>query len=87
MSAARRKPLRQAAQAQRPSTPVQALAFSSTGIGMGVGGVPLARNSALLEIGADTLIAEGATIGLSYIGQYSGDFTDNGLRGRLSWKF
>lgn len=68
-------------------TPVQALAFASTGIGMGVGGAPLAQNSALLEIGVDTSIAEGATIGLSYIGQYSGDLTDNGLRGRLSWKF
>lgn len=69
------------------TTPEQALAFSSTGIGMGIGGVPLAQNSALVEIGADAVIAHDATLGLSYIGQYSGDFNDSGLRGRFNWKF
>jgi outer membrane autotransporter protein len=69
------------------TTPEIALAFVSTGIGMGIGGVPLAQNSALVEIGADAVIARGATLGLSYIGQYSGDFNDNGLRGRFNWKF
>jgi outer membrane autotransporter protein len=69
------------------TTPQQALAFASTGIGMGIGGVPLAQNSALMEVGADALIAQDATLGLAYIGQYSGDFTDSGLRGRFNWKF
>ncbi len=69
------------------TTPQQALAFASTGIGMGISGVPSAQNSALLEIGADVMIAQDATLGLSYIGQYAGDFTDNGLRGRFNWKF
>ncbi|WP_210168358.1 autotransporter domain-containing protein [Hyphomicrobium sulfonivorans] len=68
-------------------TPQQALAFVSTGIGMGIGGVPLARNSALLDIGADAMIAPDMTLGISYMGQYAGDFTDNGLRGRFNWKF
>jgi outer membrane autotransporter protein len=69
------------------TTPEQALAFASTGIGIGIGGVPLARNSALVEIGADAVVAQDATLGLSYIGQYSGDFNDSGLRGRFNWKF
>ena len=69
------------------TTPEQALAFASTGIGMGIGGVPLAQNSALVEVGADAVIAQDATLGISYIGQYSGDFTDTGLRGRFNWKF
>lgn len=69
------------------TTPQIALAFVSTGIGMGIGGVPLAQNSALLDIGADAVIAEDVTLGISYMGQYSGDFTDNGLRGRFNWKF
>lgn len=69
------------------TTPEQALAFASTGIGMGIGGVPLADNSALVEVGADAVIARDATLGLSYIGQYSGDFNDSGLRGRFNWKF
>jgi outer membrane autotransporter protein len=68
-------------------TPVQALAFASTGIGMGIGSVPIAQNSALLDIGADAVIAQDMTLGLSYMGQYSGDFTDNGLRGRFNWRF
>lgn len=69
------------------TTPEQALAFASTGIGMGIGGVPLAQNSALVEVGIDALVAQDATLGISYIGQYSGDFTDTGLRGRFNWKF
>jgi outer membrane autotransporter protein len=69
------------------TTPQQALAFASPGIGMGIGGVPLAQNSALMEVGADALIAQDATLGLAYIGQYSGDFTNSGLRGRFNWKF
>jgi len=69
------------------TTPEIAMAFVSTGIGIGIGGVPLAQNSALLDIGADAVIAQDMTLGLSYMGQYSGDFTDNGLRGRFNWKF
>ena len=69
------------------TTPQQALAFASTGIGMGIGGVPLAQNSALLDIGADVLVGADATLGLSYIGQYAGDVQDNGLRGRFNWRF
>ncbi|NSL72425.1 autotransporter outer membrane beta-barrel domain-containing protein, partial [Hyphomicrobium sulfonivorans] len=41
----------------------------------------------LLDIGADAMIAPDMTLGISYMGQYSGDFTDNGLRGRFNWKF
>ena len=69
------------------TTPEQALAFASTGIGIGIGGVPLATNSALIEIGADAVIAQDATLGISYIGQYSGNFDDSGLRGRFDWRF
>lgn len=69
------------------TTPEIAMAFASTGIGMGIGGIPLAQNSALFDIGADAVIAQDMTLGLSYMGQYSGDFTDNGLRGRFNWRF
>ncbi len=69
------------------TTPQIALAFASTGIGMGIGGIPLAQNSALLDIGADVVIAQNVTMGVSYMGQYSGDLTDNGVRGRFNWQF
>ncbi|MDP1908587.1 MAG: autotransporter outer membrane beta-barrel domain-containing protein, partial [Hyphomicrobium sp.] len=68
-------------------TPLRTLAFASTGIGMGIGGVPLAQNSALLDIGADVLVGPDATLGLSYMGQYAGDVQDNGLRGRFNWRY
>lgn len=69
------------------TSPSIALQFASTGIGMNIQGVPLADSSALLEIGADFVIGRDATLGLSYVGQYSTDFNDNGVRGRLNWKF
>lgn len=60
------------------------MAFNGTNVGFDVGGVPLAQNSALLEVGADMSIGLGATLGLSYIGQYAGHEQDNGVRGRLN---
>lgn len=69
------------------TTPFQAMAFSGTNVGFDVGGVPLAENSALLDVGADVSIGVGATLGLAYIGQYAGHEQDNGIRGRLNWKF
>ncbi|WP_290989315.1 autotransporter outer membrane beta-barrel domain-containing protein [Hyphomicrobium sp.] len=69
------------------TAPFHTMAFNGTNVGFDVGGVPLAQNSALLEVGADMSIGLGATLGLSYIGQCAGHEQDNGLRGRLNWKF
>ncbi|MFV0295978.1 MAG: autotransporter outer membrane beta-barrel domain-containing protein, partial [Hyphomicrobiaceae bacterium] len=69
------------------TTPEHALAFASTGIGMNIQGVPIADNSALVEVGADLVVGRDATLGISYVGQYSADFNDNGIRGRFNWKF
>lgn len=69
------------------TTPFQVLALTGTDVGFGIGGVPIAQNSALLEVGADVLIGAEATLGLSYLGQYAGDVTDNGLRGRFNWRY
>jgi outer membrane autotransporter protein len=69
------------------TTSEQSLAFVATGVGMDVSGMPLAQHSALLEIGADMLVAQDATFGISYVGQYAEDFIDNGLRCRFNWKF
>ena len=69
------------------TTPNQLLQFSSNGIGMDIRGVPMAQNSALLDVGADIMLSPDATLSISYTGQYSGDFNDNGVRGRFNWKF
>jgi outer membrane autotransporter protein len=69
------------------TTPEQAFAFASTGIGFGIAGVPLARNSALIEAGLDFTIAPEATLGFSYAGQLAPSLQDNGIRGRLNWRY
>jgi outer membrane autotransporter protein len=64
-----------------------ALAFASSGIAFGISGVPLARNSALIEAGLDFALGADAMLGVSYSGQLAGDLQDNGMQGRLTWRF
>ena len=68
-------------------TPDLALAFASSGIPFGISGVPLARNSALIEAGLDFALGPDAILGISYAGQLAGDLQDNGVQGRLTWRF
>ncbi|MPZ38780.1 MAG: autotransporter domain-containing protein [Rhizobiales bacterium] len=68
-------------------TPAVALAFQSTGIGFGIAGVPLARNSALVEAGLDLRIAPQATLGVSYLGQLAGSVQDHAVKGQFTWRF
>ncbi|MDH4980996.1 autotransporter domain-containing protein [Hyphomicrobium sp. D-2] len=67
--------------------PDAALAFASSGAAFGILGVPLARSSALLEAGVDVQIDEDVVLGLSYVGQLAGDLQDNGVQGKVLWKF
>ena len=68
-------------------TPGAALAFASTGIGLGITGVPLAESSALIEAGLDLNLSPTATIGVSYSGQLASDLMDNSVKGRFTWVF
>ncbi|MEM8644451.1 MAG: autotransporter domain-containing protein, partial [Pseudomonadota bacterium] len=68
-------------------TPGVDLAFASTGIGFNVDGVPLAKDSALLDLGADFAISDRLTAGVSYQGQYADSVSDNAVKGRLTWLF
>lgn len=67
--------------------PDMALAFNANGIGLGISGVPIARDSALIDAGVDVAIAPDATIGVSYLGQLAGDVEDHGIKGRFDWRF
>ncbi|MBI1650730.1 autotransporter domain-containing protein [Hyphomicrobium sulfonivorans] len=69
------------------TTPDLALAFVSSGASFGILGVPLARSSALLEAGLDIQLSEDAVLGVSYVGQLAGDLQDNGVQGKILWKF
>jgi outer membrane autotransporter protein len=67
--------------------PDMALAFNSNGTGFGITGVPIARDSALVEAGLDLAIAPDATMGVSYQGQIASDVEDHGIKGRFDWRF
>jgi outer membrane autotransporter protein len=68
-------------------TPTAALRFLSMGAGFVVAGVPLARDSALLEAGFDVAISAKATIGVSYIGQLADNVQDHAVKGKATWQF
>jgi outer membrane autotransporter protein len=64
-----------------------ALAFAATGIGFTVYGVPLAENTALIEVGLDFNLGRSATAGIAYSGQFGDRVEDNAVRGRFTWLF
>ncbi len=68
-------------------TPAAALAFDFTGIGFTVYGVPLARDSALIEAGLDFALGPNTTAGVSYSGQFGDGVQHNGVQGRFAWRF
>ena len=69
-------------------TPEAQMAFlSAPGTNFTVAGLPLAENTALVEIGADLRISERASIGASYVGQFGDNVTVNAGQINLSWRF
>jgi len=69
------------------TTPDLALAFASTSANFGILGVPLARNSALIEAGVDMELRPQTRFGISYVGQLASDLQDNGVQATLDWRF
>jgi uncharacterized protein with beta-barrel porin domain len=59
----------------------------STGTGFAVTGVPLAQNSALIDVGLDLNLRPTITLGVSYAGQFANDLQDNAVKGRFTWLF
>ena len=64
-----------------------ALTFQSTGVGLGIAGVPQARDSALIEAGLDLLVTPQATLGVSYLGQIASGVEDHAVKGQFTWRF
>ncbi|VGO07702.1 autotransporter [plant metagenome] len=52
-----------------------------------VTGAPIARNAALLELGADLAVGRNTTLGVSYAGQVSKDSREHGAQVNLRWRF
>jgi outer membrane autotransporter protein len=68
-------------------TPTATLAFLGTGAGFTVAGVPLARDSALVEAGFDVVVRPNATLGLSYSGQLADNVRDHAVKANATLRF
>lgn len=67
--------------------PSAALSFAANGAGFTVLGVPLARDSALVDVGAELDVAPDAKLGVSYSGQLGEEVQDHAVTGRFAWQF
>jgi outer membrane autotransporter protein len=68
-------------------TPTAALSFQSTGSGFNILGVPIARDTALVEAGGDLQLTAQAKIGVSYAGQLANSAHDHSVKGNFTWRF
>ena len=68
-------------------TPSAALAFQGTGAAFTVAGVPIARNSALVEASFDWRFSPWAKLGLAYQGELAANAQAHGIKGAFTWDF
>jgi len=68
-------------------TPTAALTFQSTGAPFTVAGLPLARDSAIVESGLVLHLNPQTKFGLSYSSQLGNHVQDNSVQGNLTWLF
>ena len=66
-------------------TPSAALAFQGTGTAFTVAGVPIARNSALVEAGFDWRFSPWAKLGLAYQGELAANAQSHAIKGAFTW--
>ncbi|WP_287222903.1 autotransporter domain-containing protein [Mesorhizobium sp.] len=67
-------------------TPTSTFAFTG-GDAFTIGGVPVARDSAVIEAGFDLQVSANATFGLSYAGQFGAHAANNGAKANLNVRF
>ena len=68
-------------------TPVNALAFQSTGASFTVAGIPIARNAALVEGGFDWRFSPRAKLGAFYQGELAAHAESHAFKGAFTWDF
>jgi outer membrane autotransporter protein len=69
-------------------TPTATLGFiSAPGSSFEIAGPPLAENTALVEVGLDIIVSPQTRIGLSYMGQFAGDISQNAAQANFSVRF
>ncbi|OZI42565.1 hypothetical protein CEK29_12535 [Bordetella genomosp. 5] len=67
-------------------TPTSRLAFEGSQA-FTVAGAPIARDAAVLELGADLAVGRATTLGVSYTGQLAKDSREHGAQVNLRWRF
>ncbi|WP_280821347.1 autotransporter domain-containing protein [Pseudaminobacter soli (ex Li et al. 2025)] len=68
------------------TTPTATQAFSA-GDAFTIAGVPIAKDSAVIEAGLDLKLTPEASFGLSYIGQFASGARENGFKANLAVRF
>ncbi|MBB1593149.1 autotransporter domain-containing protein [Achromobacter sp. UMC46] len=66
--------------------PISTLAFQA-GQAFTVAGLPIARDAALVELGADVTLSRNAKLGVSYGGQFGGGDREDSASVLLSWRY
>jgi outer membrane autotransporter protein len=69
------------------ATPALAFSFASGGVPFTIAGVPIAKDSALVETGFDIDLTSSAKLGLAYSGQLAADAQDHAVKGNFLWRF
>jgi outer membrane autotransporter protein len=68
-------------------TPVTGLAFQGTGAAFSVAGVPIARDTALVEAGFDWRFSPQAKLGAFYQGELAAHAQTHAVKGTFTWDF
>ena len=61
--------------------------FAAGGNAFSVGGVPIAKDVAVIEAGLDFTLTQSATLGVSYAGQFGSGLSDQSFKANLNVKF
>ena len=68
-------------------TPATGLAFQGTGAAFSVAGIPIARDTALVEGGFDWRFAPQAKLGAFYQGELAAHAQTHAVKGGFTWDF
>lgn len=67
--------------------PLSTMRFAGAGDAFTIAGVPIARDAAVIEAGLDYAITPGATLGVTYGGQFGSGVTDQSVKANFNVRF
>ncbi len=68
-------------------TPTTYENFLFGGAGFDTEGAPVARNVALVSLGARVRVTNNIKLGLAYVGEYGGSYAQSGVKANVDWSF